>query len=1126
MKFSRLILRNLYHYWPVNLAVMAGVATAVAVLAGALMVGESVRESLRSLAYQRIGATDYVVAAEHFFREDLAGELSLAAGAADPIQSCPIIQLQGILFHEATGARALNVNVFGIDERFWKFHGLAGRAALPDRAALVGSALAEKLGARPEDALLLRIESQQGIPRESLFGRRDDVGRTTRLVCNGILPAEDLGEFALSPGQGNVYSVFVPLKRLQRDLAQPSAANAILLASGSGGGKPERIRDALGKAVTLKDMGVELRPLPSSAGISVESPRIILGGSIAREVGGAAADAGMRTSGVFTYMANAIRAGGREIPYSVITAVDLHRGAMTAVREIEGLTTASAPADDAIWLNDWAWRDLRVAQGEAVEVDYYVWQEEGRLVTTTARFRLAGVFSIGGDIDTALAPSYPGITDAESMTAWDPPFPLDLRRIRKQDEEYWQRYRAAPKAIVRLSMGQSLWRSRFGSLSAIRVAAPEGADLNSVQERFARGLRDRLDPELSGFSVIAVRDRGADASRGSTNFGEYFVYFSFFLIAAAILLSALFFRLGVEQRVREIGTLQAVGFPHSMVNRIFLLEGLLLSASGTVLGLLGSIGYGWLLVFGLRTWWLDAVGSQRLYLHVSRADLALGAGIGMLVSIATIAVTLRGLHRNSPRTLLSGVLETAWVRSRRARGFGIAAPVAFLAACLVLLGSAFGKVSSAGGFFGAGLLLLVATLSLAAVYLRRARPGTIDGHGWPALFRLGARNAAHRPGRSVLCIALIAAATFVIVSVEAFRKDARSLSLEAISGTGGYALLAQSSLPIIHDPNSAEGREALGIPDSELPTLAQARFVPFRLRPGDDVSCLNLYAPQEPRILGAPHSFLASARFAFEDSLATTAAEKRNPWLLLEAEAKDGIIPAIGDANTIRHILHLEVGRELVLRRNGGAPVRLRLVAALRDSLFQGELLISETNFLRLFPEQEGFRFFLLDAPPDHSASLARALEERLGDWGFIVESSLERLAAYHRVENTYLSTFQSLGTLGLVLGTVGLATVLLRNVLERKKELALLRAVGYRRQVLSGIIVAENLVLLVSGIVCGTACALVAILPALHARGAPFPAAMVSLMLVAVLLIGLTSSILAVLAAFRSPLLDALRSE
>jgi ABC-type antimicrobial peptide transport system permease subunit len=129
-------------------------------------------------------------------------------------------------------------------------------------------------------------------------------------------------------------------------------------------------------------------------------------------------------------------------------------------------------------------------------------------------------------------------------------------------------------------------------------------------------------------------------------------------------------------------------------------------------------------------------------------------------------------------------------------------------------------------------------------------------------------------------------------------------------------------------------------------------------------------------------------------------------------------------------------------------------------------------------------------------------------------------------VENTYLSTFQALGALGLVLGTIGLAAVLLRNVIERRKELALLRAVGYRQPTLGLIIVSENILLMIIGLACGTIPALVAIVPAIAARGGALPLGMIALLLVTVLVAGVLSSLLAVAAAFRSPLLGALRSE
>jgi ABC-type antimicrobial peptide transport system permease subunit len=154
-------------------------------------------------------------------------------------------------------------------------------------------------------------------------------------------------------------------------------------------------------------------------------------------------------------------------------------------------------------------------------------------------------------------------------------------------------------------------------------------------------------------------------------------------------------------------------------------------------------------------------------------------------------------------------------------------------------------------------------------------------------------------------------------------------------------------------------------------------------------------------------------------------------------------------------------------------------------------------------------------------------IEERLADFGADAVPTAERLADFHRVENTYLSTFQTLGGLGLLLGTVGLAAVLLRNVLERRRELALLSAVGYRRRDLLAIVIVESAVLLASGLAVGTGCAMVAIAPAAMERGILVPLGTgAGLLLFAVFATGLIASIVATRAALQSRLLDALRAE
>jgi hypothetical protein len=1131
---TRLLLANLRYHWRTNLAVVAGVATAVAVLAGALLVGTSVRASLRDLVVQQLGATETVVASERFFRDGLADAIA-PGGGPGRVRSIPIIRLPGVVAHTRASRRTREVQVYGVDERFWRFHGVA-RSGPDDRGAFVGADLAASLGVQPGDEFLLRFETAGGIPRESLYGRREETARTMRLTCQTILPADQLGGFALQPKQGRVLAVFVPLARLQRDLAQEGRVNTLLVGPTGESAQVEKIRAALARSLTLQDLGVSVRTLASGRGAAVESERLLLGGPVARAALDAAANAGFATSGVFSYLANALRANGREIPYSVIAAADLGEGALTAVTRVDaGEAPAAISPEESIWLNEWAARDLQTSPGDLVEVDYYLWHDSGRLSAETARFRLAGVVAIGGDVDAALAPEVPGVSEARDIRAWDPPFPMDVRRIRPADEDYWQRHRATPKAFVTLARGQQLWRSRFGQLTSVRLAVPGSAvgttaaagRQANLLAAFAEALRGRLDAETAGFAITPVRTRGVAASEGATDFGEYFVYFSFFLIAGAVLLAGLFFRLGVEQRVREIGTLRALGFASSTIRRLFLTEGAALAGAGAHLGIGGAVVYGGILVAGLRTWWIGATGTTQVFLHLSARDLAVGAAAGIVTALMAVLWALRALRNAPAPSMLAGVLESRAARRQRARSYAWAAAALLLAAVAVLAGAAAGQVPEVGGFFGAGLLLLTASLCVIAALVRRT-PGRepAAGPGWPGLVRFGARHLSFRPGRSLLCVALIAFATFVIVSVEAFRKEPGHADLARASGTGGFPLLAQSALPIVTDPNTDAGREALGLDASDHPGLLQVRFVPFRERPGEDASCLNLYAPQEPRILGAPPAFVREARFRFQSSLATDDGERQNPWILLESARADGTVPAIADATTLQYVLHRAVGDELIVRGDDGAPVRLRLVGALRDSVLQGALIVGESDFLRAFPDREGFRFFLLDAPPEGASALVAPLEEALADWGFRVEPSGERLAAFHRVENTYLSTFQSLGSLGLVLGTLGLAAVVLRNVIERRRELALLRAVGYGSRTIVSIIVVETLLLVAAGVFCGSVSALLAIVPAVLARGGSPPLAAASAMIAAVAGAAVLASLAAAAAVRRMPLLESLRSE
>jgi putative ABC transport system permease protein len=1087
-----LLIATLRHYRGVNALVVAGVAVAVAVLTGALLVGASVRASLRDLALARLGETDVVVASTSSFRAALANDVSSPEIAA----VTPLIAIQAAVTHDASRRSAAQVHVFGIDDRFLTFHGRPSGAP-QGRDAWISPGLATELGAAAGDDIVLRVAKLTDIPLSHLQGRRDEASERIRLAVTRIVERSELGEFSLLPAQGPALTVFVPLSRLQQDLDIGGRANTLLIKMAP----PLRdvnddVRTALAPALQLDDLGLRLREGPGNTMV-LESRTGLLPDAVWQPAAMRASDRGGTPQGVLTYLANSIRARGREIPYSLIAAVDL-RGADAG--------PAASADHPPIRLNAWAAADLGVTPGDKVDVDYFLWSDQDGLQTRTASFTFAGVVPMeGAGGDATLTPEYPGITDASDVTSWDPPFPVELKRVRKKDEDYWDRWRAAPKAFIPLSVGQRLWASPYGTLSSLRTSqVPDWPPITNAD------------------AVLTIRDARREAlaaANGTTDFGEYFVYFSFFLVVSGILLAGMFFALGVEQRARELGLMLAVGFRRTDIRKVLLIEALVLAIAGSVIGTAGAVGYAAAIMYGLRTWWIGAVNTTSLELHVD-PTLLLGGGLMAIFSaVIALGLVLRRIKRLSARALLLGSMPVH-TGSVRGRGRTVAFGSAVLAAGLA--GAAFaGVIPSIAGFFGAGGLSLLAGCAAFAAWLRNpSRRST----GWSGIFTFGAAYARWRPTRSVLSAALIAFACFVIVAVGAFRRDAAGLSLARDSGTGGYLLMAESVAPLMHNPNTARGREELSL--SGYDELNDVRITRFRLRPGDEASCLTLYQPKNPRLIAPEPAFLQESRFSFAQSLAETDDERANPWLLLNRTFTDGAVPAIVDQTSLTYVFHLALGDDFLLTADGADPIRLRIVAALADSVLQSELIIGEHDFTRLFPRHEGYRVWMIDAPEARAAALTTVLEDRLSDFGVDVVDTRARLASYHQVENTYLSTFQALGALGLLLGTLGLAAVLARNVLERRRELGLLQAVGFTAGNLRTTVIAESLLLVGCGVAVGTGAALIAVAPAIVERASAVPYANLALLIVAVIGTGLLASVFAVRLATSVRVVEAIKTE
>lgn len=1151
MTLWRLIRRSLRFHARSHLGVVLGAAVGSAALIGALIVGDSVRESLREQALLRLGWIDSAMApTDRFFTQSLAEKLNPPDRNQQPgAHVVALLKLPGTAARQDGSARANLVNVLGVPGHFWRSRldtnetiTPSGLTDIPKGKVVLNEALAAQLRARPGDPVMLRIHKPSALSRDMPITPQSDASIALRLEVHAIVTAVHLGNFSLQAGASPPLNAFMNDTELAERAGLGGKANVLVGGSTGSSSAVSRsvdftheLQSLLSRANSLADLELNLRWLTNSRQLELHSTRIFLDPPLAQ----AARFTNSRP--ILTYLVNQLRAGERMAPYSMVTAAG-------------SPWTPSDMREDEVIINQWLADDLQLKPGDPLDLAYFLAESGAQLVERTNRFRIRAVVPLSGIYDDrTLMPEFPGVAKAESTHDWDAGFPL-VHKIRDQDEKYWKDRRGTPKAFVTLTAGQSMWGNRFGNLTAIRHPLPPGEDAAAFRTNLERSLLLNIKPAEVGLRFEPVRAQALAAATQGQDFGELFIGFSFFLIGAALILMGLLFQFGIEQRAAEIGTLLALGWTPRRVRRLFLLEGMALALAGGALGAIGGMYYARALLHGLTTVWRDAVGTSALTYHATAQTLLIGFASAVIVSALTVWLVLRKLGRRPARELLSGELQSPKFKAR-SWGRVVALIAGALTAGLVGWAVWAKETSNPGIFFSAGALCLIAALGAAAWWLGRLH-GLGNGPGVPPVFTgvspvkshleirgetpqdtggtpapltlpsLGLRGTARRRTRSLATIALLACGSFLIASIGINRLDANLHAEKRSSGTGGFALIGESTLPIVKDLNTREGREALGLDEKILQGVS---FVPFRVRNGDDASCLNLNRAQTPRLLGVKPKFLHE-RFTFAH-IPEGLVKVYGGWFALERfhhsmplDADEA--PTIADNASIQWALHKKIGDTLEFTGERGDKFNALLVGGLANSILQGSLIIDEAEFLKRFPGESGYRMFLIDCPsnalPKVSAELSRALQ----DYGFEVTPAARRLAQFNAVQNTYLNTFQLLGGLGLLLGSAGLGVVVLRNVLERRGEFALLLAVGFERGAVQRLVLAEHAALLVLGLGAGLVSALVSVLPTVLAPTAEFPPGSLVPLLGAVFAVGLMATWLATRWALRGNLLTGLRNE
>lgn len=1237
MTFRTLIRRSLRFHWRSHLGVVLGATIGSAALIGALVVGDSARESLRERALHRLGGVSLAMSTgDRFFTEGLYhrakswAEMQFMMPGLTPVGTngpqiswkelspefvrAPILQLHGSSWKTDGSGRANNVQLLGVNQNFFQSSS-TNAPSVEAGAAWINPALAKQLQVKPGDTLLFRLAKPTALSPEVALVARDEATTTLRLTVAGIAPPE-WADFSLRSGSTAQLNAFLNRQELARLVGMDGRINLFIAGEpvqskrlswlASLGQKlalisrnpsvlgqrgfwrggmiesapvpvPEKLRamqEFIRRSWQLADLQTDLRivagvPMPAIApfsdlpqsdlrdtplvlspekpqGLQMQSSRVFLDPPLVS----AATNATPNSQLILTYLATLLHAGTNVTPYSMVTAA----GAPW---------TPAGLSDDEIVINQWLADDLHVKPGDEIALSYFLPESGARLEEATNKFRVHSIVPMELPwADRTLMPDFPGIEKAESTSEWDAGFPLTYE-IRKKDDDYWKRYRGTPKAFITLAAGQKMWGNRFGNLTAVRFPiltnkptiaglVPDLPTLSndasqvSATERYRavleRKILANLKPEELGLRFEPVREQALKAAAESQDFGGLFLGFSFFLIIAALLLMAMLFQFGLEQRAPEIGTLLALGFTPKQVRHLLLREGLMLAFLGGIAGAVGGIYFAKAMLHGLATVWRDAVGAAALNFHVTAQSLVVGLLASVVVSTVVVGLGLRKFVKRPARELLVGEIQADQSKAKSLKPKVIATTA--LVAGLAVVGWAVvkGDTQNAGVFFGAGAFVLIAGLSFTSTWLTQlagapnsgsARSQSVTQLAEPVLgapltsTSLAVRGCARRRKRSLATVAMLACGSFLIVSIGVFRLDANRDATQKTSGTGGFALIGETTLPVVQDLNSASGRDFFALNERDLEDV---NIVPFRLRAGDEASCLNLNRAHKPRLLGVKPE-LIDGRFTFAGMIHGPPRDLkwnllRSPPATLNLGSEVPLVPAIGDANSVQWAMGKKLGDTIDFTDAQGRPFKVWLVATVANSILQGQLLIDEAEFVKRFPGESGYRMFLIDAPSNAVAQVSATLSRAMQDVGLELTPAAVRLNQFNAVQNTYLGTFQVLGGLGLLLGSVGLGIVVLRNVLERRSELAVLLAVGFRRHQVQRLLLLENGALLLAGLVIGISAAAVAVLPALLAPTGQLPVASLALTLGAVLLNGAAWTWAATRYAVRGDLLAALRNE
>ncbi|MDD4636362.1 MAG: ABC transporter permease [Bacteroidales bacterium] len=904
------------------------------------------------------------------------------------------------------GQKLIPVFVWGVDD-----------GSVAKDSVKMNPALAAEMKQEDLTDIVLRLPASGLVPSGSLFVT-ENYTSSLRLAYSGIVPVKEGGNISMKNEQIIPFNIFVNRQDLATVLEVKGKINLILVDKPVSAAELSKVWDYTSSGLKVsKKNGVT----------EITSDRIFLQQEVIQTI----AQTNSEPNRLFSYLANSIEKENTSIPYSFVVAMDRYKGVTLK--------------KDEILLSDYSARRLHASIGDTIQITYFKSQQLKMLTSDTVRLRVGQIVPLSElQQDSTMSANFPGLSNVERCTDWDSDLPIQMDLITDEDENYWDLYRTTPKAIIAYEAVAGDWSTAYGSATAIRLDNPT-PDLSQLRS------------EMFGIQLLYPREAGLFAAKNGVDFSSLFLSLAFFIIVSAILLMLIPVSGMLYQRQQEIDLLKALGYSRKRIVSMLWSELSPVVLAASVIGVLVGLVYTGLVIWLLGNVWIGATQTDNLSVYPSLSTVLIGLLAGIIISLSVLRLTI-----------VRSLKEKQSISRRKKSGYQTRKWLVILSGMMVigLLTANILLLNSVAIFVTTGVALIGAA-ALWGDYLI-VRNASVSKEKFDASKLIWATLYANKK-QALLSFLALATGVFIVFSVGLNRKGFADSS-QLRTGTGGYTLWCESTVPIYHSLATAEGREKLSL--KELP--ADTKILQCLRYGADDASCLNLNKVTTSTVLGVDMNELSGSDFQIEQSIYPT---ERKAFFDRMQSRNDSVYPALVDATVLTWGLGLTLGDTLYYERDNGQRVAIQLVGTISNSIFQGNILIDRTLFGEIWKETTGSEVFLLKTDEQHKEEIKTLLSQALSEYGVRVSTTNDRLKQFNTVTDTYLTIFLTLGGLGLLLGIMSFIIVIRKNLSMRRREIEMYRILGFTDHKTEQLLYKENLIVPVVAIATGVISALIGVM-------------------------------------------------